>query len=65
MVLHPRTSADVAGDDDEGVAPCCGRFCEGVLLLGGHRCDLCDTRLDEKAAVRSVQCCLLLQRPYS
>ena len=40
-------AAFAADDDDEGVAPCCGRFGEGVLLLGGHRCDLCGTLLDE------------------
>jgi hypothetical protein len=34
VVLHPRRPADVAGDDDEGVAVSCGGFCEGVLVRG-------------------------------
>mmetsp|Transcript_17959 Transcript_17959/g.53384 ORF Transcript_17959/g.53384 Transcript_17959/m.53384 type:complete len:103 (-) Transcript_17959:12-320(-) len=56
MILHSWTSPDVAGDDDEGVAVSCGGFCEGVLLLGGHRCDLCGTSLDEsgRCAQRAV-----------
>ena len=31
VVLHPRRPADVAGDDDEGVALCLRGLCEGVL----------------------------------
>jgi len=34
VVLHSGTPADVAGDDDEGVASFCGRFGEGVLCHG-------------------------------